>query len=53
MAAESFDDHGCGIPAQWVQPVRQQAHRVAALEAQKAPHPDYDPDSFGNAPDLA
>ena len=53
MAAKRFDDHGCGIPAIRMQPVGQQAHRMAADEAQKAPYPDYDPDRFRDSPDLA
>jgi hypothetical protein len=52
VAAQSFDDHGCGVPAVRMQPIGHQAHRVAADEAQKAPHRDQNPEAFGDSSHL-
>ena len=53
MAVQSFDDDRACIPAPGMQPVRQQAHRVAADQAQKAPDPDDDPSCFNKPANLA
>ena len=53
MAVQSFDDDRARVPAPWVQPVRQQAHRVAAGQAQKALDPDDNPARFDKSPNLA
>jgi len=36
-----------------MQPIRQQAHRVAAGQAQKAPDPNDDPTSFNKSANLS
>ena len=53
MAEQSFDDDRTCVPAPWMQPIRQQAHRVAAGQAQKAPDPNDDPTSFNKSANLS
>jgi len=51
MPVERFNDYYCRIPPPWVQPIRQTAHRVAAIPAHVPPHPDDNP-SLTQAADL-
>jgi len=53
VAEQSFDDGRACVPAPWMQPIRQQAHRVAADQAQKALDPNDDPTGFNKPADLA
>ena len=53
VAEQSFDDDRACVPAPWMQPIRQQAHRVAAGQAQKAPDPNDDPTSFNKPANLS
>ena len=53
MAVQCFDYDRARIPAPGMQPVRQEANRVAAGQAQKALDPDDDPACFSKPPDLA
>jgi hypothetical protein len=47
-------DNDCAcIPAPGVQPIRQQAHRVTASQAEKPADPDEDPARFNQTADLA
>ena len=46
-----FDDDGGRIPPPWMQPIRQPAHRVAAIPAHVSPHPNQNP-SLTQSADL-
>src|SRR2546425_6329200 len=43
MPVQRFDDHCRRIPPPRMQPIRQAAHRVAAISAQIPPHPNHNP----------
>ena len=43
MPVERFNDDCCRIPPPRMQPIRQSAHRVAAIPAQVSPHPNDNP----------
>jgi hypothetical protein len=53
VTVQSFDDDRACVPTPRMQPVRQQAHRVAADQAQKASDPDNDPSCFNQPANLA
>ena len=52
MPVERFDDHCRPIPPPRMQPVRQTAHRVAAIAAHVPPHPNDNP-SLAEPADLS
>ncbi len=52
MSEQSLDDDRACVPAPGMQPVWQQAHRVAATQTEKAADPDHDPGRFEQTADL-
>ena len=53
MTKQRLDNDRACIPAPGVQPIRQQAHRVTASQAEKPADPDDDPAHFNQTADLA
>jgi hypothetical protein len=53
MSVQGLDYHCGRIPPPWMQPIRQQAHRMPTNQTEEASHPDDDPSGFRQTADLA